>query len=174
MSPPERGSAGAVARAWVEAVMDRQDLDAAWPLTDSDLRVVLVQQWVLANLGDPAVASEDRDTLAEELASCPPEHPLWERFASYRVRRWRRFWAGFSLRTWDVEDGTQPLAEGLEIVTFLEKHRLMGLAAPGPPPVARRFAMRLTGGGWLVAGVDGSALFRPGWPPTQQRLPAPG
>jgi hypothetical protein len=174
MTTTEPGSPGAVARAWVEAVMDQRDLAAAWPLTDADLRLVLVQQWVLANVGDAAVAAEDRDTLARQLASCPPRHPLWERFASYRVRRWRRFWINFSIRTWDVEDETQPLGDDLEVVTFLEKHRLMGLAAPGPPAVARRFAMRRADDGWLVAGLDGSALFRPGWPPSQVRLTPPG
>ena len=168
------GSSGAAARAWVGAVMDRQELLEAWPLTDPPLRLVLVQQWVLSSMGDPEVTREDRDTLARELAECPPRHPLWDRFASYRVRRWRRFWTSFSLRTFDLSEEVEPLGDDLEVVTFLEKHRLMGLAAPGPPPIARRFAMRRTDQGWLVAGLDGSALFRPGWPPVQVRLPPPG
>lgn len=167
-------SSRAVARAWVGAVMDRRDLLEAWPLTDPSLRLVLVQQWVLSSTTDPEVTREDRETLARELAECPPRHPLWDRFASYRVRRWRRFWPNFSLRTFDVAEEVDALGADLEVVTFLEKHRLMGLAAPGPPPVARRFAVRRTDEGWLLAGLDGSALFQPGWPPVQVRLPPPG
>ena len=154
--------------------MDRRDLRAAWALTDPTLRLVLSQHWVISRAGDPAVAAEDRDALAEALAASPSSHPLWDRFASERVRRWRQFWAGFGTQGWDVAGQTEPLTEDIEVVTFMEKHRLLDWASPGPPPAARRFAVRRTSDGWLVAGVDGSALFRPGWPPTQVPLPRPG
>ena len=147
--------------------MDRGDLAAAWALTDPDLRLVLAQHWILSRQDDPEVAGQDRDDLARALAASPPEHPLWKRFSSERLGRWRQFWGDFGTQRWDVTEERQELSPGLEVVTFMEKHRLLGWAKPGPPPTTRRFAVRSTPAGWLVAGLDGSALFRPGWPPTQ-------
>ena len=147
------------ATAWVDAVMDRGDLAAAWPLTDPTLRLVLTQYWIWSH-GDEALvgAQEGWDALARALAACPPAHPLWERFASDRVRRWKEFWGGFSTRTWSVREEPEPMGVGLEVVTFTE--------TGGPPLPVRRFAVRDTPEGWLVAGLDGTALFKPGWPPS--------
>ncbi len=164
-------TAEAAALAWVEAAMDRADMRATWELTDPQLRLVLAQHWIMSRQGDPAVHGEDRDALARGLAACPSEHPLWDRFASERLRRWRQFWAGFSTKTWGVSEDTQDLMPGVKVVTFMEKHRLLGWARPGPPPATRRFAVRSTPKGWLVAGLDGSALFEPGWPPAKVALP---
>lgn len=151
--------------------MDRGDMAAAWELTDPNLRLVLAQHWIISRQEDPDVEREDRDDLATDLAASPSPHPLWDRFASDRLRRWRQFWAGFRTQTWDVIDETEELMPGVAVVTFMEKHRLLGWAKPGPPPAARRFAVRSTPEGWLVAGLDGSALFEPGWPPTQVAVP---
>lgn len=149
-----------VAVAWVDAVMDRGTLEAAWPLTDPTLRLVLSQYWIWSHRDQPVVGSQEEwDGLARALAASPSEHPLWHRFAADRVRRWREFWQGFSSRTWSVRDEPEPLGVGLEVVTFVE--------TGGPPLPARRFAMRDTPAGWLVAGLDGSALYQPGWPPSR-------
>ncbi len=151
----------AAATSWVEAVMDRRDLAAAWPLTDPTLRLVLSQYWIWSHRDEPMVGSQDRwEALAQALAASPSTHPLWERFASDRVRRWREFWGGFSSRTWSVRDEPEPIGVGLVVVTFAE--------TGGPRLPVRRFAMRDTPEGWLVAGLDGTALFRPGWPPSRQ------
>ena len=49
----------------------------------------------------------------------------------------------------------------LEVVTFTE---------PGDGGLERRFALRHTESGWLVAGVNGDQLFQPGWPPRMGKL----
>jgi hypothetical protein len=141
--------------------MDRADLAAAWPLTHPTLRLVLSQHWIWSHRDEGIVdgGEEAWDRLAEALAADPSEHPLWTRFASDRIRRWREFWPGFSTRAWTVREDPEPLGVDLEVVTFVE--------TGGPPLPARRFAMRDTPEGWLVAGLDGSALFRPGWPPAR-------
>ena len=161
------GSPAEVATAWVQAVMDRADLGAAWPLTDPTLRLVLAQHWIWTNQGVPAVSREDRDELARALAACPSSHPLWGRFASQRIRRWREHWQGFTTLTWTLMDRQERLRPDLEVVSFAERKRLEDLDRPGPPLVTRRLAVRRTPSGWLVAGLDGTALFEPGWPPAQ-------
>ncbi len=168
-----RDSPEAAARAWVESAIDQRDLRRAWALTDATLRLVLAQHWILSRSDDPETAAEDRDALAAALAASPSQHPLWDRFASERLRRWRQHWGAFSLQTWDLAEERQQLAPGIEVVTFMEKHRLLDWAKPGPPPVTRRFALRITPEGWMVAGLDGSALFNPGWPPTPAPPPRP-
>lgn len=167
------GGPDAVARAWVEATMENADLRRAWELTDPDLRLVLCQHWIMSNHEDPEVGAEDSDALAGALAASPSQHCLWDRFASQRLRRWRQHWGNFSTKTWGIHDERQEVAPGIEVVTFMEKHRLLDWAKPGSPPVTRRFALRSTAGGWLIAGLDGSALFRPGWPPVPIPLTAP-
>lgn len=162
-----------VARAWVAAAMEDGDLARAWALTDPTLRLVLAQHWIMSRHEDPEVAAEDPEVLAAGLAASPPEHPLWDRFASERTRRWRQHWGAFTTQTWGTADERQPVAPGVEVVTFMEKHRLLAWTKPGSPPVTRRFAMRSTPEGWMVAGLDGSALFKPGWPPTPIPLPRP-
>jgi len=55
----------------------------------------------------------------------------------------------------------------LEMVTFLESDGTAPVRfEPGRSALARRFAMRHTTEGWLVAGVNGDQLFLPGWPPS--------
>ncbi len=172
----------AAALAWVEAAMEQGDLRRAWEYTDPDLRLVLAQHWIMSQHDDPEVAAEDPDALAAGLAASTPGHGLWDPFASQRLRRWRQHWGNFNTQTWGIAEERQELAPAIEVVTFMEKHRLLDWAKSGPPPVTRRFAMRSTtsstgpstGGRWLVAGLDGSALFRPGWPPTPIPLPRPG
>ncbi len=162
-APASLGGGGPrqVAAAWVEAVMDRGDLGAAWPLTHPTLRLVLAQHWIWSQRGHSVVGDDEAewDELAAALVGGPGRHPLWERFAADRIRRWREFWPGFSVRTWAAREEPEPIGVDLEVVTFVE--------TGGPPLPARRFAMRDTPEGWMVASLDGSALFRPGWPPAR-------
>ncbi|HVE45411.1 MAG TPA: hypothetical protein VNA57_01505 [Acidimicrobiales bacterium] len=157
----------AVAVAWVDAVMDRKDLRAAWPLMERDLRLVLAQHWVLshAEIGSELIGPQPGwDMLAQGLAADPSSHPLWDRFAKERLLRWREYWGKFSTRTWKVRRTESPVPD-VAIVTFAEP-RLPALETkPGPPEVFRRLALRRSGGTWLVAGLDGRNIFRPGWPP---------
>jgi hypothetical protein len=162
-----------VATAWVQAAMERNDLAAAWALTDPKLRLVLAQHWIMSRQDNAQVTAEDPDALAEDLARSPSPHPLWDRFASERLRRWRQHWGAFNTQAWGISEERQQVAPGVEVLTFMEKHRLLAWAKPGSPPVMRRFAMRSTPDGWMVAGLDGSALFEPGWPPTPVPLPRP-
>ncbi|MGH9155103.1 MAG: hypothetical protein ACRD1K_04480 [Acidimicrobiales bacterium] len=155
-----------VAVAWVAAVMDERDLRAAWPLTEPDLRLVLSQHWIMSNHEDAELVGEPGgwDELAAGLSADPSPSPLWDRFAADRLKRWRLHWVGFSAHTWDLRDGREAPRPDLEVVTFIEPGRKLNLK-PGSPVTFRRLALRHRGRHWRLAGVDGTNLFRPGWPP---------
>jgi hypothetical protein len=156
-----------VAATWVEAVMDRSDLRAAWPLTDDTLRLVLAQDWIWAHRHHPWVGhGADWDALARELSAEAPDHPLWDRFAGEVLELWQKIWKGFSAHSWQARDEPEVLALDLEIVTFAEVSE-----GPKRDAFARRFAMRHTDDGWKVASVYGEQLFVPGWPPSLEDQP---
>ncbi len=163
---PLPGSPQASVMAWLEAVMDRADLAAAWPGTDPTLRLVLAQEWIWRHQHEAIPGGEDRDALAAALAAAPSDHPLWARFASELTGEWQRIWKGFSSRTWRAWDQAEVVGLDLEIVTLVET----GAAEVPPDPrraaLVRRFLVRHTAEGWLVAGLNGEQVFRPGWPPT--------
>ena len=152
----EAGTPQAAAVAWVGAVLDRGDLTGAWAATDPVLRLVLAQDWVWNHRHDPAIGHDnDWDAIARGLAADPPDHPLWARFEHELLSTWQRTWKGFGGSGWEVVEKPEILDLDLELVTFVDKDA----------SIARRFAMRHTPGGWLVAGFNGDRLFEPGWPP---------
>ena len=164
---PEPRSPQATALRWVEAIMDDGDLAAAWPLTDPVLRLVLAQDWVWMHRHQPMIGhGVDWDVMARGLAACPPGHPLWDRFAAELIERWQHIWMGFSARTWAPWDQPEVLDLDVEVVTFLESHGEPVRFEPGRSAFARRFALRHSPEGWLVASVNGDQMFVPGWPPS--------
>ena len=163
-APEPDDGAVAAARAWVRAVMDERDLAKAWPLTDPALRKVLAQHWILQSPPDLVGPPEGWEAMADRLAEDPPNHPLWPRFAAERLARWREFWTGFSAVTWGVKEHVE-IRPDVVVVSFVEPRGKLMQLKPGPPLEFRRLAVRRTGEGWLLAGLDGSNLFQPGWPP---------
>lgn len=156
--------AAAAARAWVAAVMDERDLAKAWPLTDPPFRKVLAQHWILQSPPEVVGPPEGWEAMADRLAADPPSHALWSRFAAERLARWREFWTSFSAATWGIKDRTE-ISPGVVVVTFVEPRGKLMQLKPGPPLEFRHLAVRHTGEGWRLAGLDGRNLFRPGWPP---------
>ncbi|MGH9224422.1 MAG: hypothetical protein ACRD2W_11735 [Acidimicrobiales bacterium] len=156
----EPESPQAAAAAWVDNVLGRRDLAAAWPATDPQLRLVLAQDWVWNHRHDPAIGhDQDWDEIANGLAAGPGAHPLWGRFAAELLGTWERTWRGFGTDAWTVKDEPEVLDLDLELVTFVEAETAL----------TRRFVLRHTENRWLVASVSGDQLFEPGWPPRQGR-----
>lgn len=161
------GAAQEVVLEWVRAVMEARDLRRAWELTDPDLRLVLAQHWIWAHQGEELVGGRDGwDEIAGALAASPSEHPLWDRFARERLRRWRESWSGLSTLTWELHDSEpEVLGDDVVVVALVPRSQKWRDLRPGPPPAFRRFAVRERPDGWRMAGLDGAALYRPGWPP---------
>ena len=167
---PEPQTAQHVAATWVEAVMDRQDLRAAWPMTDGTLRLVLAQDWIWAHRHHPWVGHDaDWEGLAAELSASAPDHPLWERFAGELLELWHKIWRDFEARSWRAWDEPEVLGLDLEVVTFVERDD--AATSPRHSSFVRRFALRHTDDGWKVAGVNGDQMFVPGWPPSLEDQP---
>jgi hypothetical protein len=156
MATSEPRTPQAAAVAWVETVLERGDLRAAWPDTDPILRLVLAQDWVWTNRHDPVIGHDhDWDEIAHGLAAVPPADAFWERFAVDLIGTWQRAWKGFDPRRWFVASTPEIVDLDIEVVSFIER----------PSTLTRRFAMRHTDGRWLVASVDGDQWYEPGWPP---------
>lgn len=156
MATSEPGTPQAAAVAWVDAVLTRGDLAAAWPATDPVLRLVLAQDWVWTNRHGPAIGhGRDWDEIAEGLAAVPPADDLWPSFAADLVGTWQRAWKGFDPHGWYVPATPEVVDLDVELVSFVERASAL----------TRRFAMRHTEAGWLVASVDGDLHYEPGWPP---------
>lgn len=148
--------------------MDRGDLAMAWPLTDPTLRLVLAQDWVWTHRHHPRIGHDRSwDELARGLAAVPPGPELWDALAEELIGRWQKTWKGLSARNWAAWDQPEVVGLDLEMVTLLERDGDAPVRfEPGRSAFARRFAMRHTDHGWLVAGVNGDQLFVPGWPPS--------
>ena len=166
--PARTETAQVAATRWVKTVMDDGDLVAAWPLTDPVLRLVLAQDWVWTHRHHPMLGHDRSwEEVAQGLAAVPPDHELWDRFATELMNRWRKMWSGFSSKDWVAWDQPEVIGLDLEMVTFLESDGKAPVRfEPGRSALARRFAMRHTGEGWRVASVSGDQMFLPGWPPS--------
>lgn len=159
---------------WLEAVFDKGDLSTVWDLVDEPLRLALVQSWILLEQDRPDVAAEDRDALANALASRQPSHPLWQEFVSWRVTRWKNVLPRFVT---DAE--RRGFVSVLALVSVDLEAVLVGETTNGEPrrfaadePVeVQRFLVRHTPDGVRLAGIGG-VLPIPGWPPSEtDRLP---
>ena len=158
-----RGPAVAAA-AWARHVLDDSDLGAAWPLMTRPLRLALVQSWLLTAYTGPM---RDRDTLAAAIAD--RTHPLWSKFAAWRMARWHAETFAFLLPDWGVASIPEAATLDVEFV------RLAAGTAPRPVEpgqgfVVQTLTMRLVDDRWLVAGI-GRGLAVPGWPPSESDLP---
>lgn len=169
--PPEQayhvspGGPGLAGARWFSAIVDEGDLVEAWTLTAAELRLALVQTWLIAT---DRADTDDRDTVAAALADGPP-HPDWDSFAAWQLQKWRegRF-RRFVQEGWGLLTLPELVGPDLELVRIAPGREGAELK-PGDAIVVQTLTVQLVGDSWLVAGV-GRSLPRPGWPPAEERL----
>lgn len=158
------GTPAEVAGAFLDAVVVEDSLELAWLLCDDDLRLALVQEWMIGvGLADEAT----RDALAAELAQpLGSDHPLWPAFAVPTLAGFRESWPAEGYDSLGVPGDPRPIAPGLELVPFVteDSWRRATNTPPGEPPRRRtgpvtievyaNLLMRLTDGGWRVASLS--------------------
>ena len=66
------GSPAQAAIDWLNALIGPDGLQAAWPLTDSDFQLALVQDLLWSNRNHPTIAGSDLDMLAAEVVQGDP------------------------------------------------------------------------------------------------------
>jgi len=163
------GPAVQVVHDWLEAVADQRDLAAAWPLTDPDFRLALVQSWICAGFAPPDV---DSQSIARLLAApSQPTHPLWNEFAAWRIGRWEAAFPGYVTDASRRGTVSSPYLSGVGLEAVLISDTPSGRRIVGGRTVeVQRFSVRHTSGAVLLAGL-GAALPVPGWPPAEIPLP---
>lgn len=160
------------ARLWIRAVMQEDDWDTAWALTDEVFRLAQVQAWLWPHRHDLELAGDDLDELAGSLCREGPEHALWEEFADMVLQTYRDTWLEFDLRRWSVAGRPRLVAPDLEVVVFTRREDPV-IQTEQAVYVARPFLMRFDGGAWAVAHAGSDQLPVPGWPPEFPAASAP-
>lgn len=158
------GGAAAAAATWARFVLDDNNLDSAWPLMDRPLRLALVQSWLLNAYTGPL---RDKDMLAGVIEE--GGHPLWSKFAAWRMQRWHAETFAFLLPGWDVVSIPEAAGPDLEFVELTSATGGDAVEA-GQPLTVQTLTMRFVDQRWLVGGI-GRTLAVPGWPPSEQTLP---
>lgn len=151
---------------WLSAILEQNDLGAAWPATDPNLRLVLVQGWIWANRSAPPVSGFNRDELARALAGSSCDHPLWSRFAARQLGRLQSWWGNPDLDTWGASTRSRLMPSDYELVLFAPLGDDVELVREPPARGdARLVLLHGVDGRWLVAGFS-KRPPSPGWPPT--------
>lgn len=154
---------------WLERVVVDGDLMAAWPLTEKNLRMCLVQQVLWARSSGPSADEWVLDQHAWALSQEEPNHPEWatvqEEVLSALRAKWESApppdqWGAIRPR---VVDGKHELVLFLPDVPSGQRVPADGRADVFP------LLMERAEGRWLVAGFLDKPPT-PGWPPV---FPAP-
>jgi hypothetical protein len=149
---------------FVNAVVDRGDVDESWKYIDPDLQLARVQMWLLRQgLATPQAPEDD---LAAAIVS--QEHELWPRFAVASLARWRtRTYVNAVRGPW----GLLPVEEFPAVDLALIRFGTGEWFGPHGDDIAEfTVTTRYNGQVWPVAGL-GPFLAVPGWPPWEQELP---
>jgi hypothetical protein len=155
---------GQAARRWVNAVMEKGDWAAAWPLTDPVFRLAQVQAWLWPQRGEPDLVSESLDDVATSMCEEGPAHPFWEDFAEVVLETYRHTWREFDLRRWGITGTPIPAGPDYEVVVFSREEEVI-IPTDETLYVARPFLMHFSGGRWLVTHAGSNKAPVPGWPP---------
>jgi hypothetical protein len=166
------GSPAQAAIDWLNALIGPDGLQAAWPLTDSDFQLALVQDLLWSNRNHPTIAGSDLDMLAAEVVQGDPGDPLWIEFRSILKEKLAALPDWLVAGQYGIASKPRPLIPQYELILLVYDPYGEGFTWQ-PETIVRiqYFLMHATADGWRVAGLE-SALPVPGWPPRFEQLVA--
>ncbi|MET8848488.1 hypothetical protein [Amycolatopsis sp. NPDC004625] len=184
LAPEERAEVATgpwrFARDWVGAVL-ADDVDRAWTMMSEELRLALAQMWIFHNpgvLSDSCARGLDRDGLTERLLRADPADGLFINMRSVEIRTIREAMGVASLDQLGTGSRPRPIGVDLELVRLFVMADLdvddrgKPFFAAGASATCVSVIVSGADGGRRVAGFFDS-LFRPGWPPAQERIVNP-
>jgi hypothetical protein len=165
------GSPAQAAIDWLNALIGPDGLQAAWPLTDSDFQLALVQDLLWSNRNHPTIAGSDLDMLAAEVVQGDPrDPPLWIEFRSILKEKLAALPDWLVAGQYGIASKPRPLIPQYELILLVYDPYGEGFTWQ-PETIVRvqYFLMHATADGWGVAGLE-PALPVPGWPPRFEQL----
>ncbi len=147
---------------WVESLRHGAAREL-WSVLDSDLRLVIAQDFILATIGVPD------DARAAGLAARDAQGPVFNRMLAAVVRRWRQTHAALANGV-TFGEGPEGVGADLEVVVAYGRPAFGTRRArqDGSPHVFITRQSRPYG--WSIAAA-GPRLPAPGWPPTSWVIP---
>lgn len=162
------GSAVEAASTWLTAISEG-NMQLVWQLTQRNLRLALVQAWILANERRREVARYDREELARELSKIEPNHPLREGFFGTQLRELQYAYQGFNPTTWGAAERPRRFGVEFEMVILMDTEGEELRWQPGEWRAGFTLILKREITEWKLAGFE--QLLVPGWPPTYSALP---
>jgi hypothetical protein len=165
---------------WIQSA-GRNQVEGVWPFMTSDLRLAMVQDWLLNNpeaFRHPSAASMGRDDLAHALTADDPQHELFVHVARVSLRGIRNSYGNLNVDELGTGWRPRPMGADLELVRLLYLPDLdvdetgSYVFAPGAAARGASVLVRRAGSAWAVAGF-GVGLFHPGWPPRWEEIVNP-
>jgi hypothetical protein len=151
---------------WLTAVLTLEDVDAAWPDVDPELRLVLAQCWLWRHRDDPSLAFHELEAAASELADEYPDHELWPEFSGALLADVRTRWPWLDLASIAAAGRPRPVAIGYELVVLAPSDAGSPIiSVEDLPDPSLQLLMHHSDARWLVSGLGSGELPRPGWPP---------
>jgi hypothetical protein len=154
---------------WFEHVLRRDDLSAAWPLTDPQLRCYWVQ-WTLWILRE-RLQGWDLKEVANGLVVDAPTHPYWPRFAHLQSAWLQEQLGRLNIeRDYAIAGRPRLIPPAYEVIDFvLDPDDVRQSLEQGLPVEMLTVLMHSTPQGWRLLNFA-QELPIPGWPPNTENL----
>ena len=147
---------------WLRDVVIRNELETAWPGTDPDYRLALIQAIIYLNEQHPELIGRDRDELARLLSrEDPTHHPLWPLCALLLMEEFVQVLGEINLDT--LRTAAPKRSDSAYRLVLFEHQSEPAIDQP-PEMHSHGLLMHLRGERWVVAGLSERPAV-PGWPP---------
>ncbi|MEV0357882.1 toll/interleukin-1 receptor domain-containing protein [Nocardia sp. NPDC050697] len=165
--------AGEFARRWIRAV-NEGDLPAVWEAMDQDFRMVLAQDWILANSRHPTLLGLDRDELAKDLRRVRSAHALSGPFLQSQLKKLAGITAGID-DSWGFAEKPRRYGLDFELILFSPTDGEYVVWESGQNLFTLPVLVRRRLGEWKIANLGmPPSIPDPGWPPERIVIPVDG